>query len=1279
MNRNLADLGPHGRFRLTEVAPSEVARRKFLRFFGILSLLVAIAHPPRSLESAEGIRSVPLADKSVAKGESLFTALSADETGVDFTHPIDTSHPLKYLYNGGYAAGGIAIGDLDGDGRPDMLVSGGPVDNRLFLQTEVPFKFEDVTASIEGLAGANLWAAGVAFADIDNDRDLDIYISYFDSPNQLFINETAAPGRPKFVERSVEMGVGIVDASFMPHFCDYDNDGDLDFYLTAEQYRDPNGQPSEIPVDEINGEYVVREGFRKYYGVVNDFRGVKTFKDVGRSDHLFRNLRAESDGENETFFNITSFAGIRDYGNSNSAVWWDYDQDGLLDIFVANDFKHPDRLYRNLGNGQFMDVIENVFPHMTWFSMGSDAGDINNDGWLDLLVSDMAGTTHYRSKVTMGEMSASQDFLKLARPPQYMRNSVFVSSQTDQFYEAAYLTGLANTDWTWASKWVDLDNDGRLDAYFTNGSARMFNHADMTVSEAERVGKTEWDVWEDKPIRPEENLAFQNLGSLKFQEIGAKWGLRHKGMSYACAHGDLDMDGDLDLVVINLDEPMSIYRNDSSAENSMLVSLEGKRSNAYGIGATIRIRTSSGSQMRQLMPAKGFLASNQPIAHFGLGRNEVVEELSVEWPSGVEQRFSSLEAGRHYMVTESEAAEETEADAAPASNRSRRDRTHFSEVTFLQEARHQEIEFDDFERQPLSPNKYSQLGPGFAAGDLDADNRPDVYLGGAGGQAGVIYTADRRGNLSKAPVDVFEQDKRYEDMGSLFLDVEGDGDLDLFVVSGGVEFEPGDPLLEDRLYINEGSGRWSRASSAALPEYLESGSSVCAADYDRDGDLDLFVGGRVVPGRYPETPMSLLLENESQIGAPKFTDATDDVSSGLRRVGMVTGAIWTDANQDGWLDLMVATEWGAVNLFVNEGEGSNRRLINRTLESGLNSWLGWWNGVVSGDVDSDGDLDYLATNFGLNTKYKASVEKPELLFYGEFDESGRPHLVEAKYENGVLVPRRGLSCSSSAMPHIRQAFPTFHQFGIASLQEIYQPRQLDDSLRLEANTLETGFLINDGKNADGIPQFSFKALPRIAQIAPSFSASLGDVNGDGFMDLFLAQNFFGPQVETGRMDGGLSALFLGREPTGEEAIGFDWVSPADSGIAIRGDAMAAAWVQFSGKNAPDLLVSVNDGRWRAFLNRAGERFFVTVELNGSSGNPNAVGSQIVFSDQSGRVQVAEVSAGSGYLSQGSAPVAFGKGDNFNSGEIVIHWPNGAVSKHPVGERDSEIVASMPSR
>ena len=1098
---------------------------------------------------------------------------------------------------------GVCVGDYDQDGRPDIYAVGKMSENKLYRQTG-DFVFEDVTASA-GVQGGKTWGTGATFADVDNDGDLDLYVCQVRARDILYINE----GDGTFRDATLEYGLDLIAGSVMASFADYDRDGDMDFYLVAS---------------------------------INVYREEPT----GGRDYLYRN---NGDG---SFSDVSVTAGIsRQAGFGHAAIWWDYDRDGWPDLYVANDYEQADYLYRNNGDGGFTNVIGSSIPHTPFFSMGVDIADVNNDGWVDLLATDMLATTHFKQKVQMGEEPDNAFAISLLPTPQYMRNALYLNTGMGHFLEAAFLAKLAATDWAWSPKFGDFDNDGWVDLFITNGQVRNYIHADdyernLALSQTKSGGQPLVDSTRADPVLNEKNLAFKNLGDLVFEEVSSEWGLDHSGVSAGSALADLDRDGDLDLLYSNYNAPLTICRNNSAEGNRILLQLVGRSSNRFGIGSEVKITSGLGTQVRYLTLATGVLSANEALLHFGLGEDDVIAELSVSWPSGKKQVFRGLEANRFYRITEPDGPVLDEPEDESAQSLDTALFAAAGEECGL-DFTHSETWFDDFKKQALVPNQFSQLGPGLAWGDPDGDGRYDLFVSGAAGQKSRLFRNRGGGVFEGDSEQAWDSQSASEHLGALWLDVDGDGDDDLYVAAGSNEFEEDDPRMLDRIYLNDGKGTFAEAPKGTLPEIRGITGAVVAADYDRDGDLDLFVGGRVVPGRYPLSPDSFLLENQDG----KFADVTDVRSPGLRKVGLVTGALWTDVDDDGQIDLMITREWGPVSFFRNTGDG----FVNATEGSGLADHLGWWNSIAGSDFDGDGDIDYVVCNVGLNTKYHTAPGKPVTLYYGDMHQGGGGHnLVVATYEGDVLYPVRGKSCSTGAMPLLAEKFTTYASFAAASVFDIYQPKVLADSTPLIANTLSTGILLNDGQG-----RFEFKPLPRIAQLSPGYGVAAQDFNGDGNSDICLVQNFFGPQVETGRFDGGLGLLLLG-DGNGD----FEPMPAQRSGLVVTGDAKGLTVCDLNEDGWPDLVAARNNDSLVALVNRREQdnRSF-SVKLVGENGNRNAIGGKITVHYHNGKQASAELSAGSGYLSQSQPLAFFGYRPENLPTSIKVRWPDGAVTEH----------------
>ncbi|HWB01552.1 MAG TPA: FG-GAP-like repeat-containing protein [Verrucomicrobiales bacterium] len=1209
---------------------------RFLFFPAFAASLASVRSEPATPPPA-----IPLAPQAKSADEKLFDLLPPAGTGVTHAPRVHNEHKLSYMYHSGFVCGGVAVGDVDGDGKLDILFGGAAEKNHLYRGLG-DFKFEDVTGKATGgIAGGERWTTGCSLIDIDGDRDLDVFLCNYESPNQLFLND----GGLKFREVAVTAGLASVDSSHSAYFCDYDRDGDLDLFLLTNKVEDPKGLagPDRPPLNIEGGVISVKPEYERYYDFFKYDDENKGSESIGRPDLLFRNDGNGADGI-PRFTDVTAAAGISGRGDGLSATWWDYDQDGWPDIYVGNDFISQDRLWHNNRDGTFTNTLPAAAPHTCWFSMGADQGDLNNDLRPDFLIADMAATTHYKSKTTMGAMGGLD--LKRAvasTPPQYMRNTCLIGTGTGRFLEAAYLLGIASTDWTWAIKFADFDLDGWQDIYVTNGIIRAMNHSDFTVERSKLIDHHSWDYYKDRDPRPEQHRAYRNEQHLHFADVSTNWGLDRTAITYACAYADFDGDGDVDLVEVNLEEPPSIYRNGATGR-AVVFHFKGQGGNTAGYGTKAIIETAAGRQFRQLFPQSGYHSLNEAALHFGLGADDTIKSAEITWPDGSVQTFAGLRAGQSYTFTQPEKG----TPAAPAAKPS----PYFVPAANFPPIRHQEKPYDDYADQILLPHALSRLGPALAWGDVNADGQPDFYVGGGADQAGELRIANGKGGFTAQWVDAFRDDKACEDMGAVFFDADGDRDLDLFVASGSYQFKRGDANLRSRLYLNDGKGNFVKAPADAIPDFRESSGPVAVADFDHDGKFDVYVGSRVVPGSYPETPRSRLLRNETSGGKVRFTDVTDDVGGkDLRLSGMVSGAVWSDVNRDGWPDLLLAHEWGKVALFMNN---KGKLALRSVADDDLAKNSGWWLSVDTADMDGDGDLDIVAGNFGYNTKYKeATPQKPKLLYYADFDETGKKNIVEVKREGDKLYPERGRSCSSTAMPFLKKKFPTYDTFAKATLDEVYGDK-LKEADKFEANTLGSGIFFNEGSDANGVPKFRYMALERIAQIAPSFGLVVADFDGDGLNDLMLAQNFHSPQIETGRYDGGLGQLLLNQGK--RELLP---IASGDSGIAIPDDAKAATACDLDGDGRQDLLVSTNGGSLKALHNRfpSDGPKVLTVILD-AAGAPGAL---VRMEREDAPTQAAEYHAGGGYLSQNPAVFHFGLGTASAKGKVTVLWPDGSTS------------------
>ena len=1122
---------------------------------------------------------------------------------------------------------GVALADYDGDGLIDIYLTGSDVANKLYRNLG-NLKFEDVTdaAGVDGrIKDGVVWSSGASFADVDNDGDLDLYVCNMASPNLLFINQ----GDGTFAEDTFIRGASYIGASKQANFCDYDRDGDLDFYLVT--YQDNDKIKGDL-TEEVDGQTRVLPGKEEYATIID---GRVEYK-VGEHDLLFRN-----DGTGK-FEEVGKSSGISGYDPGLSSVWCDFNDDGWQDLYVTSDFKQPDHLYQNQQDGTFEDVLPNAARRTPWFSMGLDAGDLDKDGRIDLLVADMADRTHYGQKLNMGDMADAGWFLSYGKPRQFMANCLYLNTGTTRFLECARQAGLAKSDWTWSVRFADLDLDTNLDVFFTNGHARdsmnsdlMNQHKALDLIENKQLARAKKIEFNRKlPPRNETNLTYANRGNLEFESVGEQWGLDFHGVSHSAGFADFDLDGDLDCVINNYYTPSIVYENKTASSGRLLVELRSAVGNTFGIGSKIEIWQGDDYQRRDLMPGRGYLTSDPMMVHFGIAAGQKIDRLKVTWPDARVQQFTDLAPNNLYRVIDSPQA--SVPAAGPAAVKQFVDQTEKIEFDF----RHQESDYDDFKREPLLPFQLSRLGGSIALGDINGDGLDDAYCGGASGQSGKLLI--NRGDRFEPIQGPWNEDSACEDMGAVFFDADGDGKVDLYVASGGNEFEPDDTRYRDRLYRNIGNETFEDISATAIPEIFASSSCVCCVDFDRDGDLDLYVGSRSIPGKYPLTPKSHLLINND--GA--FTVSNTKQSGGVEEVGLVNSAVWSDFDADGWPDLLIAVEWGPITIFKND----NGNLVDVTESVGTASQMGWWHGIAAADLDADGDMDYVITNQGRNTKYHATPEHPHRLYYDDFDNSGSLDLVEAEFEGDVEYPVRGRSCSSRCMPFIADKYKTFHDYSLASISEIYEVEEKPRPAK-ELRVVDSVVLWNENESG-----FRMEALPKLAQISPAYGVCISDFDADGILDIMMATNFFAAQPETGYMDGGLGWLLKGN------GNGQFTPLPANlSGVVVAGDGNGLAIADVDSDGDQDALFAVNNGRFQVLENQSNTPS-VRVRLKGVPKNPAGIGTRIVLrGDDNAAQQAFEISAGSSYLSQSSANPSFAVKTLQKSSTIDVNWPSGKKS------------------
>lgn len=1062
----------------------------------------------------------------------LFEALPAARTGIGFVNELPEApdiNILNYLYY--YNGGGVAVGDVDGDGRVDLYFTSNLGPNRLYRNLG-GYRFEDVTDRA-GVAGPGGWNTGATMADVNGDGRLDLYVSTVTylglaGRNALFINN----GDGTFTDRAEAMGVAHVGYSTQALFLDADRDGDLDLFLLSHS---------------THTERAIGDAMK---------RDVRSRLGGGR---LFRN-------DGGRFTDVSERAGI--YGGIEGfglgVVATDTDGDGCLDLYVANDFQEQDFLYRNRCDGTFTERIAEATRHVSRFSMGVDAGDVDNDGRPDLFVADMLPDREDVLKTSAAYESWNLFNLRLRAGyhPQFARNTLQLNRGGGRFADVGFLAGVAATDWSWSPLFADFDADGRQDLFVSSGIYRRPNDLDyinfvgndaQQAALAQGVSKASMALLQRMPQVPVANHLFRNEGDLRFTDVAAAWGLGEPGISTAAVYADLDNTGALDLVVTHPNAPVSVYRNVGRARTghaSLTVALQGDGGNTGGIGAAVRVYTAAGLQLREAVPTRGFQSSVDPRPHFGLGRDSVVDSVVVAWPDGRVQAILRPAANRVLTVRQADARRRAARPSAPPPLL--RDVT----ATLGLAWRHAENESLDFDREPMMPRLLSRQGPALAVGDVNGDGLDDLFVGGAKWQPGALFLQRRDGRFAASPQPAIAADSTAEDVDAAFLDADGDGDLDLVVAPAGNEFWGEADPLRPRLYRNDGAGRFA-AAPEALPAIHENFGCVVVGDYDRDGHPDLFLGGRVVSRQYGMVPGSHLLRND---GTGRFTDVTAQVAPGLAAAGMVASAAWTDVDGDGAPDLVVAGEWMPVRAFRQEGG----RFVERTTELGLARTEGWWNHVSAADLDGDGRQDLVLGNLGRNSYLQASDRQPARLVIGDFQHNGTLEQVLTFHKHGVAYPMQGRDEIVKLIPSLRPKYPTYASFGASTLEQVFPKADLAAATVREVRTFASVVAMNRGG------RFAPTPLPTLAQVAPVYAAVATDVDGDGVTDLLLAGNDHGAPPLQGRYDAGEGLLLRG---TGQG--GFAPVDPVVSGLRLDGEVRHMALARLAGGGRA-LVVARND-------------------------------------------------------------------------------------------------------
>lgn len=1066
--------------------------------------------------------------------DHLFTMLDKSSTDINFQNTLFEDGPLNvanyiYFYNGG----GVAIGDINNDGLQDILFTGNMVKNRLYLN-KGNFKFEDITDK-SGVASKQGWCMGATMADVNGDGKLDVYICRSADirpelrSNLLFINN----GDLTFSEKAAQYGLADTGYSTQASFFDYDKDGDLDCFI-------------------------INHSLQKYTAGVQDNPEIRNEHNPAYANKLYRN-------DNGHFSDVTEQSGI----TSNVLTFGlglaisDFNNDGWPDVYVSNDFNEPDYFFINNRNGTFSESLSKCMDQVSLYSMGSAAADFNNDGLVDLLTLDMMPEDNKTQKMHSGaeNFDKFQHLFNQGFYYEYSRNMLQKNNGDGTFSEVGQLAGVSNTDWSWAGLFGDYDNDGNKDLFITNGYVKDYTEMDFLKYSVDRVVRTMHhdsvdaipDYIKKMPTLRIPNYIFQNNGNETFTKKTTDWGLDQPGVSAGAAYVDLDNDGDLDLVVNNSNDYASIYKNNGekkSKNNFLRIELKGNAANERGIGTKVKLFCKGQQYYQEQSPVRGFQSSVDPVLDFGIGSNSVIDSVLIIWPNDSFQKMVNVKPNQTLTIKLTDAAGKWNYDSTAGIKQ-----PILTQAT-LPNAQHHENAFSDFTVQGLLPNYLSRQGPCIEAADINNDGLEDFFMGGAKDQPSQIFLQNANGTFSLKPESAFLKDAASEDVAAVFFDADNDGDEDLYVAAGGYEFNDNDPALQDRLYLNDGKGNFTKKEKA-LPQLLTSKGCVKAADIDGDGDIDLFVGGRVVAGKYPTAPHSYILLND---GKGTFTDATINVCSALQQPGMVTDALFTDLNNDKQPDLIVVGEWMPVKVFINQ----KGKLTDASSTYIHFASTGWWNKINAADMDGDGDMDLIIGNCGLNTQFHVNEKEPMTIYYKDFDGNGSVDPVLCYYINGVSYPANSRDDITEQLPGLKKKFLEYKDYANATINDMFTADQLKDAGILKAETMQTVYLENQGSKG-----FALHTLPVEAQYAPVYGIATADVNKDGKKDMLLTGGNTWTRIKYGRYSANHGVLLLGN---GKGS--FTYATQPESGLNIHGNVRSLAPININNSNA--FIAGIND-------------------------------------------------------------------------------------------------------
>ncbi|WP_052958668.1 VCBS repeat-containing protein [Maribacter thermophilus] len=1129
--------------------------------------------------------------KNIENIKTRFNAVHPDTSNIVFNNIIDENEQFNmvdyfYVYNGG----GVATGDLNNDGLPDIFFTGNMVNDALYVNLG-NLKFKDISVNLN--SKHNGWSTGVTMVDINHDGLLDIYVcrsGNFEKEqrkNLLYINQ----GDLTFKEEAEEYGLADDSYSTQAAFFDYDKDGDLDMYLLnhTNAIRDPN-----------NIRPLISDGS----GPAND--------------RLYRN--DEDKGMGIKFTDVTDSAGIHFDGLGLGLSIADLNNDGWDDIFVTNDFVANDYIYINQQDGTFKEMAKSYLNHVSHFSMGNDIADFNNDGMYDLVTMDMRPKDNFHEKKMSGPLNFDlfERSLQIGYMPQYMRNTLqlntgYSSTGEPKFSEIGQLAKIDATDWSWAPLFADFDNDGLKDLFVTNGYLRDITDLDFINYTSTLYGAVTHDSLDfvlkqkskEMPSIKISNYIFKNRGDLSFKDNTKEWGFAEPSLSNGAAYADLDNDGDLDLVINNINQAASVYENlsDTIDKNHYLsLRLVGDGLNRFATGTQVKLYQDGKAQLTRLSVTRGYQSAVDNTLHFGLGTNDKIDSLLITWPDGDTKKILHPKADQNLVVTKDESISSTR----PVHHKKE---TYFKDVTVSLNLKtpHGETVYYDFNREYLLPHKLSEQGPGLAVGDINGDGYEDFFMGGGYNHSGQLFFGSKTGSFKRRPLTPNKNEKYEEDTGVLFFDYDNDQDLDLYIASGSNEFYEKSEYYQDRIYINDGKGNFKLAEGV-LPSMPTSSSCVRAADFDKDGDLDLFVGGRLTPLKYPLPSTSYLLVNEGG----RYIDATNKLAPSLRKPGMVTDALWTDYDNDGDVDLIVVGEFMSIEFYENK----NGSLVSSSQNTGLSHTSGWWNSINGGDFDNDGDIDYIVGNLGLNSKYRATSKEPLSIYALDYDKNGTIDPIITTYNEGKEYPVHSRDDLIKQIPSLKKKFPDYASYARATISDILTPQEKSSAYSAKVFQLASSILINQGNG-----KFEIRPLPIWAQFSPIYGILISDFDNDGNLDVLVSGNDYGTEVGIGRYDAS-KGLFLKGNGTGD----FLPVPPIQSGLLTEGNARGA------------VSIVANGALTHIFgFNNTDLKSYTTTDSN-VMGKIINVPRTCVFGTvllDNGKTRAQEFYHGSGYLSQSS--------------------------------------------